>query len=980
MAISSVEDFFAVLKKSRLLEDGQLADARGLADDGDDARAVAKKLVRKGFITGWQAGKLLKGAGLFFLGKYKLLQLLGHGGMGSVFLAEHVTMNRRVAIKIISKNVRKDPASLERLLSEARAIATLDHPNIIQAYSVDNEGDRYYIVMEYVDGSDLKQMVEEDGPMDAATAASYIRQAADGLAHAHDHNMIHCDIKPSNLFVSNQGLLKVLDMGLARLTNRGQGEGSDEQQALGSVDYLAPEQALDSPDLDYRADIYSLGCTLYFLLTGHPPFPKGTLPQRIMKHQMSEPTDIREESPDTPDELVEICSRMMAKDPNDRFQSAERLSMALAELEPPTKGKKRALPPKIKPAPVEDDVVEDDSDDDLPQISVDIGEDHAGIANADVSGLPKIDVDGGAAAEKPEPSPKKSPKKSPKPAPKPVVKESPKKKSAAPTKKDASAASAGAGGFAISTEAPTRGTSAAASVAPKKPSKATALMVGGLSIVLLGLVVAVVVSMVVDFGPADDAQASAGQGTESAEEGVEEPSLDEPSLDEPSLEEPSPEESTPGEGSAVDDESGTDGEPATDGETSTDEESTTDGEPATGGLGSGEVSTTDEVPTTDLTAPDGEEPAKDGEPATTEEPITDEEPAAPEEKPAVEEPAVEEPAEQEPRGPLRALVDVIDMSSLEGDAAATVSLGRLFLEPSTIWKMKLVGGDKVLKGKRTLALQDVGVGLDISDWAIRVVTESSTGASEKTDIAQISLADDQSLSLTWGEGEGRKYADALRACMLTVTQDGEAKSINFGAPIKVAPLVVNLDTGLTREQLQAKSLPGPKSLKVEITSVDGVFEKPTFKPGKTVELGSKIVISATGSPVDNFGLQLEMKPAGNNIKVELKAACNVQNNWVPFKSRGLKTMDGQLKAAQANVTRTKTMLPEKMEKRGEVVQQLDNQLNMIKTAMDKLAGLGTIYEKVNGKGTINFRVYTEIEDNKIVLFETSGAAPAEQEE
>ena len=133
--------------------------------------------------------------------------------MGSVFLGQHVTMNRRVALKIISREVSKDPASLERFLAEARAIAALDHPNIVQAYSVDNEGDRYYLVMEYVEGVDLQRLVEKEGPLDCDRAVDYIRQAADGLDHAHQHNMIHCDIKPSNLLVNLQGVVKILDLG-----------------------------------------------------------------------------------------------------------------------------------------------------------------------------------------------------------------------------------------------------------------------------------------------------------------------------------------------------------------------------------------------------------------------------------------------------------------------------------------------------------------------------------------------------------------------------------------------------------------------------------------------------------------------------------------------------------------------------------------------------------------------------------------------
>ncbi len=344
MAISSSESFLAVLVKSKLFTAEQIDEANDAAKGTADAETLARLLVRKDMLTRWQAGQLLAGRSSFFLGKYKLIELLGRGGMGGVFLGEHTTMNRRVALKIVSKSVAKNPASLERFLTEARAIAGLDHPNIVRAYSVDNEGNRYYIVMEYVEGRDLKEIVEADGPLDFASAADSIRQACDGLAHAHDRGMIHCDIKPSNLMVNQQGVVKVLDLGLARLSDENDSNGAKEDRVLGTVDYLAPEQAMESHKFDHRADIYSLGCTLYFLLTSRPPFGEGTLHQRIVKHQTQEPPDIAKLRDDVPDDLVRICGKMMAKDPDDRFQSAVEIGRLLADWRPPQKKPSRAAP------------------------------------------------------------------------------------------------------------------------------------------------------------------------------------------------------------------------------------------------------------------------------------------------------------------------------------------------------------------------------------------------------------------------------------------------------------------------------------------------------------------------------------------------------------------------------------------------------------------------------------------------------------
>jgi len=351
MAVATVDEYLSALEKSKLLASEQLAQAQTLAGESSDAADLARTLAREKLVSRWQAGTLLAlgQRAQLRLGKYKLIEKLGKGGMGTVFLAEHVTMNRRVALKIVPRSIAEDRASLDRFFGEARAIAALDHPNIVQAYSVDNEMDRYFIVMEYVDGQDLQRLVETSGPLDFTCAANYIRQAAEGLAHAHARNLVHCDIKPSNLLVNPQGVIKILDLGLARLNRNNDSHGAAGEPAFGTVDYMAPEQGLGTTDFDHRADIYSLGCTLYFLLTGHPPFPEGTLAQRIVKHQTIEPRDILAERPDTPPKLVEICKRMMAKQPEDRYPSIQHVSAALAPLLGESVAASTAAPLAVKP-------------------------------------------------------------------------------------------------------------------------------------------------------------------------------------------------------------------------------------------------------------------------------------------------------------------------------------------------------------------------------------------------------------------------------------------------------------------------------------------------------------------------------------------------------------------------------------------------------------------------------------------------------
>ncbi len=331
MARVKVKDFIELVKRGDLVDKDRLAQA--VADSKEqhggelpELETLADEFIEAGLVTRWHCDKLFerkyKG---FFLGKYKLLGLLGTGGMSSVYLAEHVLMQRRVAIKVLPKSKVGDSSYLARFHLEAKAAAALDHPNIVRAYDVDNEGNTHYLVMEYVEGCDLQNTAKQNGPLDYEDAASHICQAALGLQHAHDAGLIHRDIKPANLLLDEQNKVKLLDMGLARFDTGDEASLTiaHAENVLGTADYLAPEQALNSHQVDCRADVYSLGCTFYYLLTGHPPFPEGTLAQRIAKHQTEMPEAIQKDRPDCPSDLARICFKMMAKKPDERFQSAD---------------------------------------------------------------------------------------------------------------------------------------------------------------------------------------------------------------------------------------------------------------------------------------------------------------------------------------------------------------------------------------------------------------------------------------------------------------------------------------------------------------------------------------------------------------------------------------------------------------------------------------------------------------------------------
>ena len=333
------DSFLDLVRRSQLVDTEELdraveevrADLGG--DLPDDQEELAKLLIEAGLLTQWQVDKLLVGKYKgFTLGKYKLLGHLGKGGMSSVYVAEHTLMKRKVAIKVLPPSRVEDATYLERFRIEARATAKLDDPNIVRVFDFDQDGKTHYLVMEYVDGKDLHVLVKEKGPLPYNTAANYIAQAASGLAHAHEMGLVHRDIKPANCLVDTKGTVKVLDMGLARLVGDEASLTMDNNEnVLGTADYLAPEQAVNSHLADERADIYGLGCTLYFLLTGHPPFPEGSIPERLMKHQREEAPSILNDRPDCPPSLVTICTRMMAKKPENRYQTAMEIADRLKE-------------------------------------------------------------------------------------------------------------------------------------------------------------------------------------------------------------------------------------------------------------------------------------------------------------------------------------------------------------------------------------------------------------------------------------------------------------------------------------------------------------------------------------------------------------------------------------------------------------------------------------------------------------------------
>ncbi|GIW92796.1 MAG: protein kinase [Pirellulaceae bacterium] len=290
---------------------------------------LAEELVRRGVVTQYQAMQLQAGRTKLNLGPYLVTDYIDKGGMGQVYKAVHKVMGRVVAVKVLPL-YKSTPEAIETFIREIRMQAQLDHPNLVRAFDAGQDGRVHYLVTEYVPGTDLRRLVRSQGPLSMRQAANIIVQAATGLAYAHSRGLIHRDIKPGNILVTPEGHVKLSDLGLAGFIHEA-GEQPRGGRIVGTPDYVAPELIEDSTNIRPVNDIYSLGCTLYYAVTGKVPFPGGSTADKLRRHLSDTPWNPRRFNPDVTEEFVEIIADMMAKNPAERIQTADDV---VARLEP----------------------------------------------------------------------------------------------------------------------------------------------------------------------------------------------------------------------------------------------------------------------------------------------------------------------------------------------------------------------------------------------------------------------------------------------------------------------------------------------------------------------------------------------------------------------------------------------------------------------------------------------------------------------
>ncbi len=965
MAIATADDFFTLLEKSKLLSAEQLAEARELVESSggkaDDAVTAARLLTKHSLLTRWQAGQLLAGRSTFFLGKYKLIELLGRGGMGSVFLGEHIMMNRRVAIKVLGKQLGREPGSLERFLSEARAIAALDHPNIVHAYNVDQEGDRYYIVMEYVDGVNLEQMVKRNGPLDCALAAEFVRQAAEGLAHAHKQEIVHCDIKPSNLVVNNQRVLKILDMGLARLVGRAESanEKADES-ILGSVDYLAPEQALESEEFDHRADIYSLGCTLYFLLTGRPPFPEGTLHEKILKHQRVDPTPISELREDAPAGLIEICERMMAKDPAERFQSADEVAEAISALGLTPRPKKR--PASLKKAEAIDDEEANQSSD----------------SNGE---FPVLDLSVATPRSKAKAAAKKPIKK--------------------PSAGDDSDEEKEPGDEGPRAALPAR------MLALWRTPRGK-MIIGSVGAVAVMLLVGIVAAAFVWLGGSSDKQAIAKKPSSSAvKSGTVVIVADEPTT--PPTEQPATKDSAKsndgaGENSGAKDDAGGTKSPS-------DEPKKGEGDTKASDNAQGNSGASQSTPTTPA-----EEPGKPSEKPS--------EPTKPAEKPAEPSKQPDKPAETQPAQPkkpdppkptdkpkpppkyepFKELPKAIELPKVPKEEAESGVVG----EPKEIAPLKLAA-DKPLSvqllGGQAFKAFDFELAPDASSpgkaWTIAEQTKGQKA--ERVELARVSL-DGEKLLVQWlaGAVKAPARANQLRNCGLKLVSGGANHFVAFNQPQPVAPILldfdrpkpipvnVRLDTqpepSMVRVQIKKPDLP---NMKVEISPAD-VMLPPVTERGRVDSSKSELLLVVNeksdkvkrkvGDKDEEFlkfplVLRFRLTLQGNQCRILWEPNFRRVETGAPEPLGRLSDAQNQMALARSSIKQADEFV--KKQPPGMSKDQAEQLRKLAHATHEGFTGLVGVLSMLNKSTKIGFTVYVEADGERVEIASTEveGAPP-----
>lgn len=828
--IESPEKFLEVLEKSGLLKPEHMAAVKASELASSDPITIAKALLKRQLLTRWQAQQLLSGYFNLTFGKYVLRDQLGRGELGTVYLAENPKLGRKVALKTLSKKYINAPELVQRFLDEARAAAKLDHPNIIHVHDVSSEGDRHLVVMEYVDGQDLQARIEAGAVADFEQAVDYVRQAAEGMKCAHEQEVKHLDLKPANLMVDKDGTVKILDIGVGHLRQTADEPAANTGELMISANaYMAPEQARGD-NVDARADIYSLGATLYFLLTGRAPFAADNDDERATVKETRRPLPIADLRSDVPADLAALCDKMMASQPGDRHVSMSAVldslrdwksvqeTAAVVEVAEPTS---EAIAVAATPAPA------------AGGISIDVG-----ASGPSAGGNFSINTKRRKkkkAEKKPVAAATTPPQRPTKPA---------------PEEEEAQAEEAAVNETAVAETLPQSADPveelqaipdaepatepAQEAVEPAGPKKAIpmALIIGGACAAGLMLLITGVAVGVLLFGGGGEAVVQAptapatGDAQDAAEATAAEAAAQENSADAQSGGDGSAEDSAGGPTPETNDgaiagaasKEGTPDPPTASGVETTEVTTTTETPEATpADPGNAKVTAAEPTPppTATTTPPTPAPPATDPPAETTPKPA---DPPEKMKKKADEAPKKKEPEKKKaptkkaPPPKTFVFAPAVDLPAVATDAPET-TLGKVNVGPDELVFISLTGGETAFNSRTEFTLLNAQDGVAPRDWEF-FVTE---GTGDPVVIATMSMPEKE-LKFKWAAAASDSSAATnLRNCSLKVTAgQAEPAQVALRTPQKIPAVAINLDKSATAKWL-IEGPPDRSSLRMEIT-------------------------------------------------------------------------------------------------------------------------------------------------------------------
>jgi len=968
---TGAETFADAIAKSGLLAADALAKVRQAAAGKPDGKSLARDLVKEGTLTRWQAAQLLHGYSTLTVGKYRLLDQLGAGETGRVYLAEHAQMNRRHALKILSRRQTAKPDVLKRFLAEAQRVCALEHRNLSHVYDVNQDGDKYFLVMEYVEGQDLKKLVEAGGPVPAVKASELVLQAIDGLIHAHEKQVVHGDLKPTNLIVDATGTLKITDIGQARLVEApaaSSAEETTEAAALAMALYRAPELHARKQGADARSDMYSLGNILCFLLAGRPAKDADDARQKLAAAKGVAP------------ELASLCAKMLARDPGERPTA---LSAVQAELLNIAKSGSDSQSSKSEPSKSQP-------------------------SKSQPSKTPSQPL---ASGEPTKPAIPPMPKGKKPPVAKAIEGniEDAVEVSAAPQDESPAGGDNPLAGLAIQSQPrsrvgkpPVKATAAADPVTPapgsmksRKASQPQKSMMPviivaalGVGILLLG---GVAVAMFAGFNWAggeakkavaavksnvDEAAGAAAQAA-AAEKEIEAAmaAIGEKNPEPPAVSNPTPSHPAPANVAA-------------------------------------ETNATPAVPPTSPATPPADatpEPAaKPAEPAPKSEPTT---PAAePTPEPARPEPAKPEPAKPEPQA-LREPPNAEPAKPAPAEPAAPANTSDAFKDlPTAVSLPKLEPG---MTDPPPAALTALVIGPCVPDATVQLKGGATAMRGGRTEFALVEGKDDQSLgkwnfvltvnkapltiaqlsvqekqlTFNWTpDGAKNEASPYLGNCKLVLSAGTEQHEIALREPLKGEALMVEFEKPGATVKWTIDHLPDPRKVVVEISRLGEAFPAHKFDPSPAMEGTSADTLVWTGADPENalLGIKFESSQTPKLVQVKATAQLRTGGKSEPLIKRKFQEFVRGIDSRRIVLERKREGMEKGKAPKGQE-KLWEAELDATKKELDALAAteeqtkqFQQLVEELKGKSDVHFRVYYQADDSQVDLVVTDNDPPKEK--